>query len=125
MKKIPGLILLFLPLVLLVSCSGSGLKGKYVNVWSYHQGKDAQSVYNFKRNGVVVQELMIKPNEKLNFKGVNDSIEGKWEMEGSNIIITLPEGSYEMELIEKGDNYIILSMPSKDGTIYKRKFVKS
>ncbi len=125
MKRRLGLILLLLPLVLLASCGGSGLKGKYVNVWSYHQENDAQSVYNFKRNGVVIQELIIKPFEKLNFKGVNDSIEGKWEMEDNNIIITLPEGSYEMELIEKGKDYIILSMPSKDGTILKRKFIKS
>ena len=125
MKKRLGIILLLLPLVVLVSCGGSGLKGKYVNVWSYHQENDAQSVYNFKRNGVVVQELTIKPYEKLNFKGVHDTIEGKWEMEDNNIIITLPEGSYEMELIEEGKDYIILSMPSKDGTILKRKFVKS
>lgn len=89
-----------------------------------HQKDDARSTYVFKSRGVVVQELSIKPNEKLNFKGVNDTVEGTWEMEDYTIIITLPEGSYEMELIKKGKNYIILSMPVKDGLILERKFVK-
>lgn len=95
-KRRLGIVFLLLPLIVLVSCGGSGLKGKYVNVWSYHQENDVQPSYDFKRNGIVVQELNIKPYDKLNFKGVHYTIEGKWEMEDSNIIITIPKGSYEM-----------------------------
>lgn len=122
MKRIAPVLLFFL--FIFASCQNEGLRGKYVNIWTYHQENDAQSAYEFKRNGVVIQSLNIKPYEKLNFKGVNDSAEGKWEMEENTIIITLPEGSYEMELTEKGKDYIVLSMPSRNGEILKRKFIR-
>ena len=124
MKKFLVLLVILIPVLSLSSCPSNGLRGRYANVWTYHQQGDARSTYDFKRKGVVIQELSIKPCEKLNFKGVKDSIEGKWEMEDDTIIITLPEGSYEMELIEKGEDYIILSMPVKNGSILERKFVK-
>ncbi len=124
MKKLIALMVFLIPLIFFISCGSTELRGKYANVWSYHQKDDARSTYDFKSRGVVVQELSIKPNKKLNFKGVNDTVKGTWEMEDNTIIITLPEGSYEMELVEKGKNYIILSMPARDGSILERKFVK-
>ncbi len=107
-----------------VSCSNSGLSGRYVNIWTFHQKNDAVTSYEFRKDGTVVQSLRIRPFEKLNFKGVVDSAEGTWKLDGNTLIITLDDGSYGMDIVERTGNYIIFSVPARDGSILERKFIK-
>ena len=87
--------------ILFTGCSGNSLKGRYVDVWDFHQEKDAVSVYEFSRNGEVVQSLEIKPFDELNFKGVDDVVNGEYKI--------------------KDDTF---GIPKADGTVWERKFIK-
>ncbi|MCF6335321.1 MAG: hypothetical protein L3J12_06245 [Spirochaetales bacterium] len=111
-------------ILLLAGCSGNSLKGKYVDVWDFHQEKDAVSVYEFSRNGDVVQSLVIEPFEELNFKGVEDVISGKYEIKDNNLSIILSEGSYEMQILEKTKESLTFGIPQADGSVWERKFLK-
>ncbi len=118
------LLVLTAVVLLLAGCSGNGLKGRYVDVWDFHQKEDAVSVYEFSRNGEVVQSLKIKPFDELNFKGVDDVVTGNYEIEDNNLTIILPDGSYEMQIIEKTKESLTFGIPQADGSVWERKFLK-
>ena len=108
----------------LFSCSGSGLSGRYVDVWDFHEEGDAVSVYEFTRKGDLIQSLDINPFEALDFKGVEDTVFGKYELEDNILKIILDEGSYEMQVLEYSKEYIIFGIPQADGSMWERTFLK-
>ncbi len=118
------LLVLTAVVLLLAGCSRNGLKGRYVDVWDFHQKEDAVSVYEFFRNGEVVQSLKIKPFDELNFKGADDVVTGNYEIEDNNLTIVLPDGSYEMQIIEKTKESLTFGIPQADGSVWERKFLK-
>jgi hypothetical protein len=106
------------------SCGGGGLNGRYVDVWDFYEEGDAVSVYEFTRKGDLIQSLDINPNKALNFKGVENTVSGKYELEDNNIIIILDEGSYEMQVLENTKEYMVFGIPQSDGSVWERKFAK-
>ena len=108
----------------LISCSGSGLNGRYVDVWDFNEEGDAVSVYEFTRKGDLVQSLNINPYETLNFKGVEDIVSGNYELKDNILKIILDEGSYEMQVLENTKEYIVFGIPQTDGSVWERKFLK-
>ncbi len=76
------------------------MNGRYVDVWDFHEEGDAVSVYEFTRKGDLIQSLDINPFEALNFKGVEDTVSGKYELDDNIIKIILDEGSYERQVLE-------------------------
>ena len=108
----------------LISCGGSGLNGRYVDIWDFHEEGDAVSVYEFTRKGDLIQRLDINPYETLNFKGVEDTVSGKYELEDNILKIILDEGSYEMQVLENTKEYIVFGIPQADGSVWERKFIK-
>lgn len=124
LRKLLFLFITVISLAGLISCGGSGLNGRYVDVWDFHEEGDAVSVYEFTRKGDLIQSLNINSNESLNFKGVEDIVSGKYELEDSILKIILDEGSYEMKVLEKTKEYILFGIPQADGTVWERKFLK-
>ncbi len=121
------LLFLFITVIIvfgLSSCGGSGLNGRYIDIWDFHEDGDAVSVYEFTRKGDLIQSLNINPNESLNFKGVEDTVSGKYELDDSILKIILDEGSYEMKVLENTKEYIIFGIPQADGSVWERKFLK-
>ena len=108
----------------LISCGGSGLNGRYVDVWDFHEEGDAVSVYEFTRKGDLIQSLDINPFEALNFKGVEDTVSGKYELDDNILKIILDEGSYEMQVLENTKEYIVFGITQADGSVWERKFKK-
>ena len=108
----------------LFSCGGSGLNGRYVDVWNFHEEDDAVSVYEFTRKGDLIQSLNINPYEALDFKGVEDTVFGKYKLEDNILKIILDEGSYEMQILENTKEYIVFGIPQTDGSVWERKFLK-
>ena len=124
MRNLLFLFVTVISLFGLISCGGIGLNGRYVDVWDFHEEGDAVSVYEFTRKGDLIQTLNITPNESLNFKGVEDTISGKYELEDNILKIILDEGSYEMNVLEKTKEYIIFGISQADGSVWERKFLK-
>lgn len=108
----------------LTSCGWNELNGRYVEIWDFNEEGDAVSVYEFTRSGDLIQTLNIDPDETLDFKGVEDTISGKYELKDSLLKIILEEGSYEMPVLENTKEYIIFGIPQADGSVWERKFLK-
>ncbi len=124
MRKLLFLFITVIAVFGFIGCMGSGLNGRYVDVWDFHEEGDAVSVYEFSRKGDLIQSLNINPNESLNFKGVDDTVSGKYELKDNIINIILDEGSYEMQILEKTKEYIVFGIPQADGAVWERKFLK-
>lgn len=121
------LLFLFVTVIIvfgLFNCGGSGLNGRYVDVWDFHGEGDAVSVYEFTRKGDLIQSLNINPYEALDFKGVEDTVFGKYKLENNILKIILDEGSYEMQVLENTKGYIVFGIPQADGLVWERKFIK-
>ncbi len=124
MRKLLFLFITVVAVFGFISCMGSGLNGRYIDVWDFHEEGDAVSVYEFSRKGDLIQSLNINPNESLDFKGVDDTVSGKYELKDNIINIILDEGSYEMQILEKTKEYIVFGIPQTDGAVWERKFLK-
>ena len=124
MRKLLFLFVTVISLFGLSSCGGSGLNGRYVDVWDFNEEGDAVSIYEFTRKGDLIQSLNISPSETLDFKGVEDIVFGKYELEDNILKIILDEGSYEMQVLENTKEYIVFGIPQTDGSVWERKFIK-
>ena len=124
MRKLLFLFVMVIIVLGLFSCGGSGLNGRYVDVWNFHEEDDAVSVYEFTRKGDLIQSLNINPYEALDFKGVEDTVFGKYKLEDNILKIILDEGSYEMQVLENTKEYIVFGIPQADGSVWERKFIK-
>lgn len=124
MRKLLFLFVLVIIVFVLIACTGNGLNGRYVEIWDFNEEGDAVSVYEFTRKGDLIQTLNIDPYEALDFKGVEDTISGKYELKDSLLKIILDAGSYEMPVLENTKEYIIFGIPQADGSVWERKFFK-
>ena len=124
MRKLLFLFVMVIIVLGLFSCGGSGLNGRYVDVWNFHEEDDAVSVYEFTRKGDLIQSLNINPYEALDFKGVEDTVFGKYKLEDNILKIILDEGSYELQILENTKEYIVFGIPQTDGSVWERKFLK-
>lgn len=121
------LLFLFITVIIvagIISCGRFGLNGRYVDVWDFHEEGDAVSIYEFTRKGDLIQRLNINSNEALDFKGVEDIVYGRYELEEGILKIILSEDSYEMQILENTKEYIIFGITQTDGSVWERKFLK-
>ena len=124
MRKLLFLSVIVIIVFVLISCSGTVLNGRYVEIWDFNEEGDAVSVYEFSRKGDLIQTLNIDPYEALDFKGVEDTILGKYELKDNLLKIILNEGSYEMPVLENTKEYMIVGIPQADGSVWERKYIK-